>query len=270
MCRIFFAFQAENTKTKMLEFLKQTDHERKFTPGLDNPMDPDQCKDGFGFAWLLSESNSRFSPNNRNPWKIYKNTRTYNKDETILAKIDHIPKTMVLGHLRQANYGGKTLENTQPFVFGPFVMIHNGIIRDFEKVKPILENFIADEYKPHIRGDTDSEYLFFAFITAYNQKKHGSKKSHIENSVHSVFDYMAKSNIVWLANIVFGKPDEIYIGRHHHGDFYKAGLSLYFDNGKNMVNDSFDDISSFVVTSEPVSENYILIPENSGFVLSNR
>ena len=245
MCRIFFTWNAKHTKPKMLEFLKQTDHQRKFTPGLDNPLDPANCKDGFGFAWLGHD----------NLWKIYKQPRTYTKDPQIGAKIDHIPKRMVLGHLRKANYGGKTRENTQPFVYGPFVMIHNGVIHDFEKVKPVIENMIADEYKPHILGETDSEHLFFAFITAYHMNPRS--RGHIETSVHSVFDVFAKHGIAFLANLVFGKPDEMYVGRHRSNYYFDQGLSLYIDKGED----------SLVVSSEPVTENYVLIPENTGFLL---
>ena len=257
MCRIFFAWNINNTKPKIIDFLKQTNHKSKFTPGINNPLDSHRSKDGFGFAWI----------DHKKHWKLYKNTCTYLEDHQIENKINHMPKQLILGHLRKKLVGAISIANTQPFVYGDFVMMHNGSIDRFGTNKTYFEQFIDAEYIPYINGDSDSIYMFFAFITAYKYSKNA------ETSVRYVFDWMAATNMMWTSNIVFGSRDNIYICRYKHGSKYPQCLSLYLnyedhdEMDKSFINSStIINTNSLLITSEPITQFYKIIPENSGFL----
>jgi glutamine amidotransferase len=74
---------------------------------------------------------------------------------------------VVLAHVRDASVGGVALENTHPFVEGPWVFAHNGTVARFARVRGVrqgLEREIGAERRRRLRGDTDSERLFQLFL----------------------------------------------------------------------------------------------------------
>lgn len=71
----------------------------------------------------------------------------------------------VLAHVRKATRGDKTVLNCHPFQYGRWVFAHNGDIPDFEAHREVLVREIAPELRRFILGETDSEVLFFIFLT---------------------------------------------------------------------------------------------------------
>jgi predicted glutamine amidotransferase len=67
--------------------------------------------------------------------------------------------TVMVSHIRLATVGGTRLENTHPFVRGPWVFAHNGTIRDLD----YLRAGTSKERLAELAGDTDSE-RFFAYL----------------------------------------------------------------------------------------------------------
>jgi len=71
----------------------------------------------------------------------------------------------VVAHIRKATQGDLSVLNCHPFQHGRWVMCHNGDIPGFADVKVRLENAIAPRLRRFILGDTDSERIFFLFLT---------------------------------------------------------------------------------------------------------
>jgi predicted glutamine amidotransferase len=70
---------------------------------------------------------------------------------------------LALLHLRLATPGlGIALENTHPFTAGAAAFAHNGAIKPFEE----LDSLLAVEERCQLRGTTDSERYFLAFLAA--------------------------------------------------------------------------------------------------------
>ena len=67
----------------------------------------------------------------------------------------------VLAHVRRATVGAPKIENTHPFVDGPWTFIHNGTIRNFDRLRPRLLAQLPQERCKAIHGDTDSEHVFY-------------------------------------------------------------------------------------------------------------
>lgn len=72
----------------------------------------------------------------------------------------------VLAHVRKATQGGTTVLNTHPFQYGRWVFAHNGDVPSFGSD---AREKLAAEINPRLRrfvlGDTDSEHIFFLFLT---------------------------------------------------------------------------------------------------------
>lgn len=71
----------------------------------------------------------------------------------------------VLAHVRRATQGPKTVFNCHPFQHGRWVFAHNGDIPDFSVRRSALVDDIAPAFRRFILGETDSEVIFFIFLT---------------------------------------------------------------------------------------------------------
>jgi predicted glutamine amidotransferase len=75
----------------------------------------------------------------------------------------------VLAHVRRATNGENSVLNCHPFQYGKWVMAHNGDIQDFAKHREALTGRVAPRLRRYILGETDSEVLFFLFLTQLSQ-----------------------------------------------------------------------------------------------------
>jgi len=71
----------------------------------------------------------------------------------------------VLAHVRKATVGDLSVLNCHPFQYGRWVLAHNGDIPDFEGHRDRLLDHIAPRLRRFILGDTDSEVVFYLFLT---------------------------------------------------------------------------------------------------------
>ncbi len=76
----------------------------------------------------------------------------------------------VLAHVRRATNGDNSVLNCHPFQYGKWVMAHNGDIQDFSQHRDELVKRVAPRLRRYILGDTDSEVLFFLFLTHLAQQ----------------------------------------------------------------------------------------------------
>ena len=75
----------------------------------------------------------------------------------------------VLAHVRRATTGENSVLNCHPFQYGKWVMAHNGDIQNFQKHRAELIQRVAPMLRRYILGETDSEVLFFLFLTHLSQ-----------------------------------------------------------------------------------------------------
>lgn len=71
----------------------------------------------------------------------------------------------VLAHVRRATQGDKTVLNCHPFQYGRWAFAHNGDIPEFARHREALEREIAPRLRRFVLGDTDSEVIFFIFLS---------------------------------------------------------------------------------------------------------
>src|SRR5688572_1942063 len=71
----------------------------------------------------------------------------------------------VLAHVRKATRGPKTVFNCHPFQHGRWVFAHNGDIGTFGECRDKLVAEVAPRLRRFILGETDSEVVFFIFLT---------------------------------------------------------------------------------------------------------
>lgn len=89
----------------------------------------------------------------------------------------------VLAHVRKATQGSGTIFNCHPFQFGHWVFAHNGDIPNFESKREKLLAEVAPRFRRFILGETDSEVLFFMFLTALDAQG-ALKDGHDFDTIH--------------------------------------------------------------------------------------
>lgn len=255
MCRIFFIMNTKNKKEKIMNFLSQSTHKVKNTPGVDNSYENSRHLDGFGFSWISGKQ-----------WKTYKSPVLHVNDAHFEKQVPSIVKShIIIGHIRNKIYGNASKENTHPFFFKNQVFFHNGFVKDFMKHKSAIMGKINKKYHSHIKGETDSECLFYLFLTIKDMVYSPSMvdQSMVEQSMVDVsklfFQTLKDMKLTCLVNIVFA--DEKYVVISRYSILQKptnkdSNLSLYYDNTDGIV-----------ISSEPITDNYKLFPENSILIM---
>jgi predicted glutamine amidotransferase len=243
MCRIFYSLNQPNTESKIMRFLKQSDHLEKNTPGQDSASDHHTHPDGFGLAgW------------GRGKWTVYKSPRLYKE----VSNLDDIVKRMaahslVIGHIRKCDtsYSIVKRENTHPFYYRNHVFLHNGYLREYA---PKLRQIVPADLRQHIKGDTDSEIMFYLFLSILRKRKMGVET--LFESVQELFRIMSSIVPVYNANIIYANKEYSLVTRYAHGR--QDPPSLYWNR---------TDKGGVLITSEPVSRIYSIIPKNTVVVI---
>jgi glutamine amidotransferase len=76
----------------------------------------------------------------------------------------------VLAHVRKATQGPQTVLNCHPFQYGRWVFAHNGDIPRFhQRWRRALLDEVAPRLRRFILGETDSEAVFFVFLSRLEQ-----------------------------------------------------------------------------------------------------
>lgn len=196
MCRLFFSYNNKDVKSLLQDFLAQSTNLQKNTPNLNNPRDYIMHQDGFGIAWKTETDKD---------WTVYKQPYVCTKDPNLDAVIEDIPNNLVIAHIRKQTHGDVSMENTHPFHYQNQVFVQNGDIKDFEKHAGLLRSYISSPLKQHIKGETDTECLFFMLLSAIKYLQHRSKYLKILNSTNTTRK------------------------KHSKKDFYKKQIELYED-----------------------------------------
>ncbi|MFW2386734.1 MAG: class II glutamine amidotransferase [Polyangiales bacterium] len=91
-------------------------------------------------------------------------------DDVLFHRVSGIVASeTVLAHVRRATNGELSVLNCHPFQYGKWILAHNGDIQDFTKHRPQLVERVAPMLRRYIMGETDSEVLFYLFLTHLSQ-----------------------------------------------------------------------------------------------------
>lgn len=111
--------------------------------------------DGFGIGWYVSELHDE-------PCTFVSvNPAWSNRNLRNLAP--KIQTECFFAHVRAASVGEVSESNCHPFQYRNLLMMHNGGVENFSRIKRKIREPLTDELYNWIKGQTDSEHLF-AFL----------------------------------------------------------------------------------------------------------
>jgi predicted glutamine amidotransferase len=112
--------------------------------------------DGFGVGW--------YDANAGTP-AIFRSIEPAWNDHNLREIAGHVESPLFLAHIRASTGTAVQQTNCHPFRYGRWLWVHNGLVRDFPRVKRELVLAVDESLYASIEGSTDSELLFFLAIT---------------------------------------------------------------------------------------------------------
>jgi predicted glutamine amidotransferase len=112
--------------------------------------------DGFGVGWY---SEIAETPG------LFRSVEPAWNDRNLRELAGHIRSPLFFAHIRASTGTAVQQTNCHPFRYGRWLWMHNGLVRDFARVKRSLVLEIDKELYPSIEGSADSEVLFYLALT---------------------------------------------------------------------------------------------------------
>src|SRR5688500_19492935 len=106
--------------------------------------------DGFGVGWYDGGETPR----------LYRSTHPAWNDRNLRELAAGIRSPLFLAHIRASTGTAIQETNTHPFRHGRWLFMHNGLVRDFGRLRRELLLAVDPALLPEIEGSTDSELLF--------------------------------------------------------------------------------------------------------------
>lgn len=265
MCRLF-GFRSV-IYSQVHSSLTQTDN-ALINQSLDHP-------DGWGVSYYIGGA-----PH------IIKSDRTAINDSLFKKVSGVVSSQTVLAHVRNATLGQVNILNTHPFQYGKWTFAHNGNIKGFDQFRDQILRLITPELRRFILGNTDSEIIFYYFLTKLqNDLDLNTKNVNIDELSRSL-----QAAIKGLVDIIgpYSKIDDAGEQETYltfiltNGDTmiaHQGGKHLFYSTYKNKCSDkdqcpSFSDecenetktgfVNHLIFSSEPLSGENIWIPMGLG------
>jgi glutamine amidotransferase len=187
----------------------------------------------------------------------------------------------VLAHVRKATQGSSTIFNCHPFQYGRWVFAHNGDIPNFEAKREALLTRVSPRFRRFILGETDSEVLFFVFLSALeasgplaDDRDVDSISNALREAINSARELCDTDGTRALLTVVATNGQSLVAA---HG-----GKELYFSTYKTRCSDRgtcsslsvaceapshTGRVNHFIVSSEPLQGENVWEPLAAGDVI---
>lgn len=237
--------------------------------------------DGFGIGWYRHDI--RKEPG------IFKSIYPAWNDQNLLNNASFIQTNCFFAHVRAATVGDVSFENTHPFSFNEYLMMHNGGIQNFDKIKYDLVSMLDEKAFLWIQGQNDTQYILALFMT--NMRKLGYEGQAIAkelvncfNKTYADIEELKKRNrvnSVSLYNIVITDGKRMIATRYSTEPENETRTLYYTDkvscktchDGELSISEPKNNRTASLLSSEILTEskdNWKEIPENHAVFIDEK
>jgi len=230
--------------------------------------------DGFGIGWYAQSISER-------PGLFRAITPAWS-NRNLRYNAPLIRTDCLFAHIRSATEGAITEDNSHPFRYQRFLMMHNGGIPQFHRIKRKLLNRLDDELFLWIKGQTDSEYVFALLMQQVIELGGLASRlteDQIRQCFQQTFDIIQQlKEEAGIADAVSNFNIMVTNGRRMFGTRYssnpdKETRTLYYSTGNGfecnngvcrMLKDA-STVEAVLVASEKLNDNsgeWTPIPQN--------
>jgi len=112
--------------------------------------------DGFGVGWYHPQSDAP---------GVYRSVHPAWNDRNLRELATHVWSPLFFSHIRASTGTAIQETNMHPFRYGRWLFMHNGLVREFPRVRRDFLLAIDPSLIPHVEGSCDSELLFHLALT---------------------------------------------------------------------------------------------------------
>jgi predicted glutamine amidotransferase len=217
-------------------------------------------------GWGIATYKNDFPHVERQAWAAY-------SGECFEKAAAKIYSTLVIAHVRRATMGEPAIRNTHPFAYEGWTFAHNGTVPGFKKFRSEMYDEIDENFRSEIAGETDSEHVFYFFLTLNQRYKQRTVIENLREAIQRTCQWSKKyapEGVMGL-NILLSDGQIIYGSR--------IGRSLYYAQHKGVYNCEICgfphihhvpsvDYTAIDIASEPIThDEWISIPDHSVFLI---
>lgn len=141
--------------------------------------------DGFGLGWYVPSISPKPA--------LFKSILPAWNDHNLLHLTSKLKAPCFFAHVRAASNGEVSHNNCHPFTYKKWMLMHNGEIQNFVKIKRQVRRLLSDEVYNWIKGDTDSEHLF-ALALQHIAKEKNPSLDDIADALEASFTTISELN----------------------------------------------------------------------------
>jgi predicted glutamine amidotransferase len=220
--------------------------------------------DGFGLGWYDGEER---------PGAFHSIDPAWN-DENLRELAAHVRSHMFFAHVRAAIESAVQRTNCHPFRHGPWLFMHNGLIEQFDAIKRDLVLAVDATLYPAIKGQTDTEILFYLSLTFGLED---NPPEALASAIGLVEEYGIRKGVKYpfQGTLAVANGDELWVFRYSTEG---KSRSLFFSRDmrtlrelypqREILRDFSDDAR--LIVSEPVGDlpgAWTEMPESSWGVI---
>lgn len=233
--------------------------------------------DGFGIGWYVPELH------HEPVTFVSVNPAWSNRNLRNLAP--KIRTECLIAHVRAASVGEVSESNCHPFQYKNLLMMHNGGVENFSRIKRRVREPLSDELYNWIKGQTDSEHLFAFLLNHLFSNGHAlvtpeTVMDAFEKTFTDLKKMMEEQEIREPAYLnMMVTNGKFFVGTRYITDPSLEPLTLYHsEGGRYVVEDGIsymvapkDDDQAVLVVSEKLTEesHWTPIPPNHFVVVEN-
>jgi len=230
--------------------------------------------DGFGIGWYIPSISERPG--------VFRAITPAWSNQNLIYNAPLIRTNCLFAHIRAATEGGINEGNTHPFNFGRYLMMHNGSIPQFKRIRRKVLALLNDDLFQWVKGQTDSEHVF-ALLMQHAIDMRGSGPRLTTDQIVQCFQ--KTFDVIQQLKVEVGTGDEVsnfnmmvtsgrrIIGTRFssHPDretrtlYYSAGNRFqYIDGVCRMVKEN-SDVEAVLIASEKLNLNekeWTPVPQN--------
>jgi len=205
--------------------------------------------DGFGIGW--------YDEHGGDPG-VYRSVHPAWNDRNLRELAEHIRSPLFFAHIRASTGTAVQETNTHPFRHGRWLFMHNGLIREFGRVRRDLLLAVDPELLPEIEGSTDSELLFYLALTFGLEQDPVKALERMAGFVEDVAEEHGIDNPLQTSVAVTDGERIIAVRYSSEGN----SRSLYFSTHARVLKEQYPDIEELqtlsdearAVVSEPLGD----------------
>jgi predicted glutamine amidotransferase len=205
--------------------------------------------DGFGVGWYGATSETP---------AIFRSIEPAWNERNLRELASHVESPLFLAHIRASTGTAVQQTNCHPFRFGKWLWVHNGLVREFPRVKRELALVVDKSLYTDIEGSTDSELLFYLALTLGLED---DPPGAVERMVGLVEEAGRRQGIEHPIQMTIGTADGTNVWAFRYSSEGKS-RSLYYSTNVRTLREMYperprlQEVSdeSRIIVSEPIVE----------------